>query len=152
MRSYLTPARGAGYREIKEKSREVNELISNSRTWSNTPPAKMPTLSPNVKDTLFKRKRLVLGSSSNSTVPCTTAVEKKKGRPCTTCTVVSGTSSVTNNDYTTETQGRNCKSKNIAYAATCQLCQKNVHVGKSVPATFNFYLVGLVTCFGFPES
>ena len=50
-----------------------------------------------------------------------------------TCTLVSGTSSVTNNDHTTNTQGGNCKSKNIVYAATCQLCQKNnVYVGKSV--------------------
>ena len=130
---------GAGYRETKEKAREVNETISNSRTWSNTSPAKIPTLqvvtrrAPNLKDIFFKRKRLALGSSSNSTVPCTTPGEKKKGRPCMTCTLVSGTSSVTNNDCTTRTQGGNCKSKNIVYAATCQLCQKNnVYVGKSV--------------------
>ena len=86
---------GAGYRETKEKAREVNETISNSRTWSNTSPAKIPTLqvvtrrAPNLKDTFFKRKRLALGSSSNSTVPCTTPGEKKKGRPCMTCTLVS---------------------------------------------------------------
>ena len=78
---------GAGYRETKEKAREVNETISNSRTWSNTSPAKIPTLqvvtrrAPNLKDTFFKRKRLALGSSSNSTVPCTTPGEKKEGAP-----------------------------------------------------------------------
>ena len=37
------------------------------------------------------KRRLALGSSSNSTVPCTTPGEKKKGRPCMTCTLVSGT-------------------------------------------------------------
>ena len=35
---------GAGYRETKEKAREVNKTISNSRTWSNTSPTKIPTL------------------------------------------------------------------------------------------------------------
>ena len=66
---------GAGYRETKEKATEVNETISNSRTWSNTSPAKILTLqvvarrAPKLKDAFFKRKRLALGSSSNSTVP-----------------------------------------------------------------------------------
>ena len=35
---------GAGYRETKEKATEVNDTISNSCTWSNTSPAKIPTL------------------------------------------------------------------------------------------------------------
>ena len=130
---------GAGYRETKEKVREVNETISNTRTWSNTSPTKIPTLqvvtrkAPNLKDILFKQRRLALGSSSNTIVPCITPGKKKKGRPCMTCTLVSGTSSVTSNDRTTNTQGGNCKSKSIVYAATFQLCQKNnVYVSKSV--------------------
>ena len=78
---------GAGYRETKEKAREVNETISNSRTWSNTSPAKIPTLqvvtrrAPNLKDTFFKRKRLALGSSSNSTVHALHLVRKRRGAP-----------------------------------------------------------------------
>ena len=132
---------GAGYSETKEKAKEVNEIISNARTWSNTPASRVPTLqvvtrrAPNLKDTLFKRKKLALGSSSSSTIPCTKPGEKKKGRPCMTCSLVSGTTSVTNNDITVRTQGGDCKTKNIVYSATCQLCQKNnVYVGKSVCA------------------
>ena len=54
------------------------------------------------------------------------------GRSCNTCALVSGTSSVTINDYNLNTHGGNCKTTNIIYAATCKLCvKKNVYVGKS---------------------
>ena len=52
---------------------------------------------------LTETEKLALRSSSNSTVPhlypSTTPDEKKKGHACMTCTLVSGTSSMTNSDY-----------------------------------------------------
>ena len=130
---------GAGYVETKEKAKEVNEIVSSSRTWNRTSPTKVPKFqvvtrrAPSLKDSLFRRKKLALGSSSISTDPCTKPGDKKKGRPCMTCNVVSGCSSVTNNTSTVRTQGGNCKTRNIVYAACCKLCTKNnVYVGKSV--------------------
>lgn len=130
---------GAGYTETKEKVTEVNDIISNSRTWINEAPPQIPKFqvvtrrAPSLKDTLFKRKKLALGSDSSSTDPCTKPGEKKKGRPCMTCKLVSGTSCVTNNSNTVRTQGGDCKSRNIVYAATCKLCTvNNVYVGKTV--------------------
>ena len=130
---------GSGYEETKEKAAEVNNIISNSRTWSTTDPQNVPKLqvvtrrAPNLKDTLFKRKKLALGSQSTSTEPCTKPGEKRKGRPCQTCDLVSKNSSVTNNSITVKTQGGNCKTRNIVYSATCKLCtSNNVYVGKTV--------------------
>ena len=130
---------GSGYEETKEKAAEVNNIISNSRTWSTTDPQNIPKLqvvtrrAPNLKDTLFKRKKLALGSQSTSTEPCTKPGEKRKGRPCQTCDLVSKNSSVTNNSITVKTQGGNCKTRNIVYSATCKLCtSNNVYVGKTV--------------------
>lgn len=130
---------GAGYNETKEKAKEVNDIITESRTWSNEAPSKIPKFqvvtrrAPSLKDTLFKRKKLALGSGSSSTEPCTKPDERKRGRPCMTCKLVSETSSVSNNSNTVRTQGGNCKSRNIVYAATCKLCTRNnVYVGKTV--------------------
>ena len=130
---------GAGYSEAKEKLPEINQLVSNSRTWSGSSPSKIPKFqlvtrrAPNLKDTLFKRKKLALGSDSKSTDPCTAPDEKKRGRKCKTCKLVSGTPSVTNNNTTVKTQGGNCKTRNIIYAASCKLCTKNnVYVGKTI--------------------
>ena len=130
---------GAGYEETKEKAKETNDIISNSRTWNSEPSERVPNLqvvtrrAPNLKDTLFKRKKLALGSESRATVPCTKPGEKKKGRPCQTCLLVSGTSVVANNGHSVNTQGGNCKTRNIVYAATCKLCAANsMYVGKTV--------------------
>ena len=47
---------GSGYEETKDKIQEVNEVISNSRTWINEDTAKVPTFqvvsrrAPNLKD------------------------------------------------------------------------------------------------------
>ena len=118
---------------------QVNNIVSNSKTWSSTDPQHVPKFqvvtrrAPNLKDTLFKRKKQALGSDSTSTVPCTKPGEKKKGRPCQTCRLVSQNSSVTNNDMMVKTQGGNCKTNNIVYGATCKLCtSNNVYVGKTV--------------------
>jgi len=130
---------GAGYEETKEKAKEASNIISNSRTWSSENPERIPKLQvvtrrgPNLKDTLFKRKKLALGSESRTTDPCTKPGEKKKGRPCQTCHLVSGNSMVSNNGHSVRTQGGNCKTRNIVYGATCKLCTvNNVYVGKTV--------------------
>ena len=130
---------GAGYEETKEKAKEASNIISNSRTWSSENPERIPKLqvvtrrAPNLKDTLFKRKKLALGSESRTTDPCTKPGEKKKGRPCQTCHLVSGNSMVSNNGHSVRTQGGNCKTRNIVYGATCKLCTvNNVYVGKTV--------------------
>ena len=95
----------------------------------------MAKRAPNLKDTLFKRKALALSSSSSdsSTVPCTSAGERKRGAPCQCCRVVSNSSTVTNNGTTISAKGGNCKTNNVVYSATCKLCNSNnVYVGKSV--------------------
>ena len=122
---------GAGHKETKDKAREINDLICNSRTWIDTPSSKIPQFqvvtrrAPSLKDILFKRKRLALGSGSKSTDPCTKPDDKKKGRSCMTCSIVSGKTSVRNNEFVVQTQGGTCKTRNIIYSATCQLCRKN---------------------------
>ena len=130
---------GSGHEETKQKVREVNEVISNSRTWNGEEPQHVPKFqvvnrrAPNLKDTLFRRKKIALGTDSRTTDPCTDPAERKKGRPCQTCKVVSRSSTVQSNDRQVSTQGGNCKSRNIIYAATCKLCSKNnVYVGKTV--------------------
>ena len=130
---------GSGHEETKKKVQEVNEVIANSRTWNGEEPQHIPRFqvvtrrAPNLKDTLFRRKRIALGTDSTTTDPCTAPGEKRKGRPCQTCKVVSQSSTVRNNDRKVSTQGGNCKSRNIIYAATCKLCTKNnVYVGKTV--------------------
>ena len=132
-------AYGAGHKETKDKAREINDLICNSRTWIDTPSSKIPQFqvvtrrAPSLKDILFKRKRLALGSGTRSTDPCTKPDDKKKGRSCMTCSIVSGKTSVRNNEFVVQTQGGTCKTRNIIYSATCQLCRKNnVYVGKTV--------------------
>ena len=130
---------GAGHKETKNKAREINDLICNSRTWIDTPSSKIPQFqvvtrrAPSLKDILFKRKRLALGSGSKSTDPCTKLDDKKKGRSCMTCSIVSGKTSVRNNEFMVQTQCGTCKTRNIIYSATCKLCRKNnVYVGKTV--------------------
>ena len=130
---------GSGHEETKEKAKETNDIISNSRTWCTEGSERVPKLqvvtrrAPNLKDTLFRRKKLALGSESSSTDPCTKPGEKKRGRPCQTCQLVSGKSVVSNNGTSVKTQGGNCKTRNIVYSATCKLCSaNNVYVGKTV--------------------
>lgn len=131
---------GAGYEAAKKKIHSLNDTLSNSRTWLNEDPETIPKFqvvtrrAPNLRDSLFKRKALALEpSGSASTVPCTAPGEKKRGAPCQTCKVCSNKSCVENNGTTVKAQGGNCKTKNLIYAATCQLCSKNkVYVGKTV--------------------
>ncbi len=58
---------GSGHKEVKKKASEMNEVITNSRTWNREDPQNIPGLqvvtrrAPNLKDTLFRRKRLALG-------------------------------------------------------------------------------------------
>ena len=133
---------GAGYEETKKKAKESNIIVSSSRTYSNKSPSKIPKFqvvtrrAPNLKDSLFKRKRLALASSSRATVRCTDPKGKKKrGQSCMTCNIVSGHSVVDNNGHKIQTQGGNCQTNNIIYAATCKLCSKNnVYVGKTILA------------------
>ena len=74
---------GSGHEETKEKAKETNDIISNSRTWCTEGSERVPKLqvvtrrAPNLKDTLFRRKKLALGSESSSTDPCTKPGEKK---------------------------------------------------------------------------
>ena len=87
---------GAGHEETEEKAREMNDLVCNSRTGINRSSSKIAKFqvvtrrAPSLKDNLFKRKRLELGSDSKSTDPCTKPDDKKKGRSCMTCSIVSG--------------------------------------------------------------
>ncbi len=75
---------GAGYEETKEAAEEANSIISNSRTWSAESPQKVPNLqvvtrrAPNLKDLLFKRKKLSLDSGSRTTDPCTEPGRRKE--------------------------------------------------------------------------
>ena len=130
---------GAGYEETRDKARELNRVLESSKTWKDQPPDKTPKLqvvtrrASNLKDTLFKRRALALGSGSKVTVPCTKPGERRKGPRCQTCSLVSGTDSVTNNTNTIRTAGGDCKSRNIVYTARCKLCTtNNVYVGKTV--------------------
>ena len=61
----------------------------------------------NQKDIFVQKEKIALGSGTLKTVPCTKPEEKKRGRPCQTCQLTSGTSSVTNNNRTVKTEGRN---------------------------------------------
>ena len=87
----------------------------------------------NLKDILYRRRALTSGLSSTITEPCTKPEENRKGRRCQTCNLISQKSSVTNNQITVSCRGGNCKTKNIVYAATCTLCNKNnVYIGKTI--------------------
>lgn len=132
---------GAGHEETKVKVEELNQKLASSRTWCDEAPDKIPRFqvvtrrAPNLKDTLFRRRALALGSGSSETKPCTEPGAVKRGRKCQTCKLVSGSSSVTNNQVTVSTKGGDCKTRNIIYAATCKLCPVNsVYVGKTVTA------------------
>ena len=130
---------GSGYTETKEKVKELNQMLSGSRTWCDEDSEKIPHFqvvtrrAPNLKDTLFKRRAIALGSDSSETKPCTEPGVVRRGPKCQTCLLISRTSTVTNNGVTVSTRGGDCKSRNLIYAATCKLCTtNNVYVGKTV--------------------
>ena len=130
---------GAGYNETRNKLHELNETLSNSRTWNEEPQSNIPFFhmvtrrAANLKDILYRRRALTSGLSSTITEPCTKPEENRKGRRCQTCNLISQKSSVTNNQITVSCRGGNCKTKNIVYAATCTLCNKNnVYIGKTI--------------------
>ena len=122
---------GAGYNETRNKLHELNETLSNSRTWNEEPQSNIPFFqvvtrrAANLKDILYRRRALTSGSSSTITEPCTKPEENRKGRRCQTCNLISQKSSVTNNQTTVSCRGGTCKTKNIVYAAACTLGNKN---------------------------
>ena len=87
---------------------------------------------------LLRRKRALDSNiQSQGTSRCTPLPQpgekRKVGRPCTSCGMMSGSNSITS-----KTTGRpfrtpsaSCKSRNIVYCASCQLCEKQ-YVGQSV--------------------
>ena len=130
---------GAGHTETKTKVAELNRKISSSRTWCDEAEHNIPHFrvvtrrAPNTKDILFRRRAMALGSGSSRTKPCTEPGRIMRGRKCQTCKMVSGSSTVKNNDVTVSAKGGDCKTRNIVYAATCKLCPENsVYVGKTV--------------------
>ena len=130
---------GSGYEETKEKARDLNRILENSKTWATSDPCDIPVFqvvtkrAPNLKDNLFKRRALAMGRQSRATVPCTKPGETRPGPRCQTCQLASGNSNVTNNENTVKTSGGDCTSKSVIYAASCKLCVKNnVYVGKTV--------------------
>ena len=76
------------FRGVHEKSNQFscNKIIPISRTWRTEDPKGVPNLqvvtrrSPNVKDAVFRRKRLALGPEFSSTNSCAKPGEKKRGR------------------------------------------------------------------------
>jgi hypothetical protein len=132
---------GAGFDEAKKMAVEVNEILANSSTWGDKTPERSMKVkvisrrSPNIKDLLFKRRSISMSSSETSlaTVPCTKPEERKRGRPCQSCMLMSGTPEIRNNDRTAKSAGGNCKSKGLIYAAQCVLCFiNNTYAGKTV--------------------
>ena len=75
---------GAGYNETRNKLRELNETLSNSRTWNEEPQSNIPFFqmvtrrAANLKDILYRRRALTSGSSSTITEPCTKPEENQK--------------------------------------------------------------------------
>ena len=83
-----------------------------------------------------------MGSGSKSIDPCTKPDDKKEGHSCMTCSIISGKTSVWNNEFVFQTQGGTCKTCNIKYSATCQLYRKNnVYAGKTI-ATLSQWVNG----------
>ena len=77
---------GAGYNETQNKLHELNETLSNSRTWNEEPQSNIPFFqmvtrrAANLKDILYRRRALTSGSSSTITEPCTKPEENRIGR------------------------------------------------------------------------
>jgi len=131
---------GPGFDKAKQVAKSINESIKCSPSWKNENPLKVPLLkvvakrAPNLKDTLFKRKAIALGSSQSPTVPCTlTGGKARRGLACQCCQLVSQVSVVKNNGNTVTTVGGNCLTHTLVYAATCSLCHDHgVYTGKTV--------------------
>ena len=128
---------GQGYDEVVKKSDEINKTLSLSPTWrkakSRNVVKVVPRRAPNLKDVLFKRKAIALGTGIGKSLPCTDPTVKKRGAKCQCCQLVSKSASIESNGTVVETAGGNCKSSNIIYAATCKLCtENNVYIGKTV--------------------
>ena len=130
---------GAGYEEAKYKCKSLNQALSLCETWrgEQVDPVLMvvPRRAPNIKDLLFKRKSLALGSTSDDVmVPCSHYKKcRGRGRICQCCSLVSGSRYIKSNGTTVKTMGGNCKSFNVVYCAQCKLCDKyNTYVGKTV--------------------
>ena len=133
---------GAGYEAAKKKILSFNGTLSNSMTWMNEDPESIPkyceekSIIPEgffvqTEGTRFEAQ--LSGSASTYTVPCTAPGDKRQVAPSQTCKVCSNKSCVENNGTTVKAKGRKCKTKNLIYSATCQLCSKNkVYVGKTV--------------------
>jgi hypothetical protein len=73
---------------------------------------------------------------SSGTTRCTPlpepSLKRKVGRPCASCDLMSNSGTVKSsvNGKIFKTPSANCKSKNIVYCATCNLCPKQ-YVGKT---------------------
>ena len=132
---------GPGFDESKKMSKDLNVILANSNTWIATPPElplEMKVVArraPNIKDLLFKRRVIALSSSASTLVtePCTNPEDRKRGRPCQSCALMSKTPEIKNNSCSAKSAGGNCKSKCVIYGAQCILCSlNNTYAGKTV--------------------
>ena len=113
---------GDGFHEAKAKAEEVNKSLTLSPTWRHTKSRQVvkvvPRRASNLKDLLFKRKPLALGTGQTCTLPCTDPSVIKRGAKCQCCSLVSKTDKINSNNVVVKTAGGNCKSSNIIYGAS----------------------------------
>ena len=123
---------------VRNFTEKVNNSQQNSQTWKEklkkSPIVKVvPRRSPNIQDLLFKRRSLAhkIDPGGRVSERCKPPGLTQKGRFCMQCPLMSGKTSINQNDTNFGCHGGNCQSVNIIYVASCKLCfLKKKCVGK----------------------
>ena len=120
---------GAGSSAISNIVRDTNEVLQNSPAWKDVP---KPISVDNRRDRsigniVLGRKKIALAgkvANKGATSRCTPVGVCKAGAPCQSCNMMVGVSSITSHTSGRrfKTDGGNCKSRNVVYAAQCTEC------------------------------
>ena len=127
---------------IQDTIRRANKALKLSETWKDVdkPIGIVHKRSLNFGNLLFKRRRLALtahdsvgSKEEKGTVRCTKEDEKKRGRKCKACKMMSLKSTVQSksNGRSFHTPSAKCTTKMVTYLADCKICSEQ-YVGRTV--------------------
>ena len=129
---------GPGYKEVCDITKGLNSALIQSPLFNSTHTPNNPVLkvvtrrAPNLRDKLFNQKKVGLNICHGlPTTKCNSIAQKKCGRPCSTCPLMSSIGTLHINNQPLYCVGGGCKTSNINYCAQCTKCPL-AYFGKSV--------------------
>ena len=133
---------GPGHGELRAFVRTANSKLLESPLYGahneQNPVLKVVSRrAPCLRNKLFNQKKIGLNiSTGRLTTRCTLSTERRVGRPCQACNLMSDKSEIVVNGLALVLTGGNCKTFNLVYCAQCEICGLS-YFGKSVQTFSN---------------